>query len=188
MPKRRSEARERLLASATRLFYAEGIGKVGVDRIVSASQVTLATFYRHFPSKQDLVVAYLNDVHALEARRFAELAEHAQGGDLIRAIADGIAMMIGRREFRGCAFINAGAEFEDPESPVRQAVDAHRQWYFEQLRDAFAAAGHPEPALPARQFVLLRDGTMTAGYLDRADAVRRTFMRGVDGLLQSVDA
>ena len=60
------------------MFYAEGINKVGVDRIVSASNVTLATFYRHFPRKQDLVVAYLNAAHELEAQRMEALAERAR--------------------------------------------------------------------------------------------------------------
>jgi AcrR family transcriptional regulator len=61
--KKRSEARERLLAAASRLFYAGGITSVGIERIIKEGQVTLATFYRHFPSKVDLVVAYLNGAH-----------------------------------------------------------------------------------------------------------------------------
>jgi AcrR family transcriptional regulator len=187
MPAKRSEARERLLATASGLFYAEGINKVGVDRIVSASNVTLATFYRHFPRKQDLVVAYLSGAHDLEARRMAELTERAQGRELVRAIGDDIVGMIGRPDFRGCAFINAAAEFEDPEDPVRSVVAAHRQWYYERLRSAFADAGHPRPANPARHFVLMRDGAVTAGYLDSPTSVRRTFTRGVKGLLRSID-
>src|SRR5829696_7808290 len=94
-PAKRSEARERLLATASGLFYAEGINKVGVDRIVSASNVTLATFYRHFPRKQDLVLAYLNAAHDLEARRMEELAEQASGRALLRAVGGDIAGMIG---------------------------------------------------------------------------------------------
>jgi AcrR family transcriptional regulator len=61
--KKRSEARERLLAATSLLFYAEGINSVGIERIIKEGQVTLATFYRHFPSKVDLVVAYLHGAH-----------------------------------------------------------------------------------------------------------------------------
>jgi AcrR family transcriptional regulator len=186
-PAKRSEARERLLATASQLFYAEGINKVGVDRIVAAGNVTLATFYRHFPGKQDLVVAYLQNAHELEAQRMAELAERAQGRDLLRAIGDDILAMIGSPHFRGCAFINAAAEFEDPEDPVRRVVADHRQWYFQQLRRAFADAGHPRPANPARHFAMMRDGAVTAGSLDSPTSVRRTFKRGVEGLLRSID-
>jgi AcrR family transcriptional regulator len=188
MTPKRSEARERLLATASGLFYAEGINKVGVDRIVSASKVTLATFYRHFPRKQDLVVAYLNAAHGLEAQRMDVLAEDASGRELVRAVGDDIVAMIGRPEFRGCAFINAAAEFEDPEDPVRHVVAEHRKWYFERLRDAFADAGHPEPENPGRHFVMMRDGAVTAGYIDSPDSVRRTFTRGVEGLLRSIDS
>jgi AcrR family transcriptional regulator len=186
-PVKRSEARERLLATASKLFYAEGINKVGVDRIISASNVTLATFYRHFPRKQELVVAYLSNVHELGAQRMAELAERAQGRELVRAIGDDIIGMIGSPDFRGCAFINAAAEFQDPQDPVRRLVAAHRQWYYERLRRAFADAGHPRPANPARHFMLMRDGAVTAGYLDSPASVRRTFTRGVKGLLRSID-
>ena len=186
-PAKRSEARERLLATASGLFYAEGINKVGVDRIVSASNVTLATFYRHFPGKQDLVVAYLSAAHELEAQRMGEHTERATGRALVRAVGDDIAGMIGRPGFRGCAFINAAAEFEDPDDPVRRVVSAHRQWYYERLRHAFADAGHPEPGNPARHFVMMRDGAMTAGYIDSPASVRQTFTRGVEGLLRSID-
>ena len=93
----------------------------------------------------------------------------------------------GSEGYRGCAFINAASEFEDPESPVRRVVADHRRWYYERVRRAFADAGHKHPSNPARHFVMLRDGAVTAGYLDSATAAQRTFTRGVDGLLRSID-
>src|SRR5689334_5068231 len=104
---RRSEARERLLSTASELFYAEGITSVGVDRLVKAANVTVATFYRHFPGKQDLVVAYLEHVHALIATRAQELEAGHEGWDRVRALGEEIAAELGRPGFRGCAFINA---------------------------------------------------------------------------------
>jgi AcrR family transcriptional regulator len=86
-PARRSEARERLLATASQLFYSEGTTSVGVDRIVSESHVTLATFYRHFPGKQDLVVAYLQGAHDTVAERATALTERAKGRELVRGSA-----------------------------------------------------------------------------------------------------
>jgi AcrR family transcriptional regulator len=186
-PAKRSEARERLLATASDLFYAEGINSVGVDRIVSASNVTLATFYRHFPSKQDLVVSYLESIHDVLVERAAAVAERAQGRDLIAKIGAEVVAEIGHEGYRGCAFINAASEFEDPESPVRRVVADHRRWFYERVRRAFADAGHEHPSNPARHFVMLRDGAVTAGYLDSTTAAQRTFKRGVDGLLWSID-
>ena len=184
---KRSEARERLLATASDLFYAEGINSVGVDRIVSASNVTLATFYRHFPSKQDLVVSYLESIHDVLVERAAAVAERAQGRDLVAELGAEVVAELGHEGYRGCAFINAASEFEDPESPVRRVVADHRRWFYERARRAFAGAGHELPSNAARHFVMLRDGAVTAGYLDSATAAQRTFKRGVDGLLRSID-
>ena len=181
-----SEARERLLAAASALFYAEGINNVGVDRIVSASNVTLATFYRHFPSKQHLVVSYLQRIHDDLVAQADKLAERAHGRELVAALRAEVATEIGRPGYRGCAFINAASEFEDPASPVRRVIAEHRHWYYERVRRAFADAGHTSPANPARHFVMLRDGAVIAGYLDSATAAQRTFKRGVDGLLWSI--
>jgi AcrR family transcriptional regulator len=186
-PVRRSEARERLLATATELFYAEGINSVGVNRIVSASRVTLATFYRHFPSKQDLVVGYLQAIHDAFVERAAGLTDRAEGRELVRGLGAEVAAELAQSGYRGCAFINAASEFEDPESPVRRVVAGHRRWYFELVRRAFTEAGHGLPANAARHFVMLRDGAVTAGYLDSATAAQRTFKRGVEGLLRSID-
>jgi AcrR family transcriptional regulator len=186
-PAKPSEARERLLATASRLFYAEGINSVGVDRIVSESHVTLATFYRHFPAKQDLVVGYLQAIHDTLAERAAALTDRAQGSELVRELGAQVVAEIGRAGFRGCAFINAASEFEDPEGPVRRVVAAHRRWYYELMRRAFAETGFKLPANPARHFLMLRDGAVPAGYLDSATAAQRTFNRGVDGLLRSID-
>jgi AcrR family transcriptional regulator len=182
---KRSEARERLLASATGLFYSEGINGVGVDRIVSAADTTLATFYRHFPSKEALVVAYLEAVHDSFVERAAK-ADGVEGRERVAAIGAEVVGEVGHEGFRGCAFINAASEFEDPESPVRKAVAAHREWYLERLRRAFADAGHARPGDAARHFVMLRDGAVTAGYLDSPTAAQRTFKRGVEGLIGSI--
>ena len=186
-PAKRSEPRERLLAAASELFYAEGINSVGVNRLIAAGNVTLATFYRHFPSKQHLVVAYLQGIHETVLARAGGLTAHLQGEDLVRAIGEDVAAEIGQPNFRGCAFIKAASEFDDPESPVRAAVADHRRWYYELVRRAFADAGHERPGSAARHFVMLRDGAMTTGFLESATTARRTLHRGVEGLLRSVE-
>ncbi|MDO9354449.1 MAG: TetR/AcrR family transcriptional regulator [Solirubrobacteraceae bacterium] len=186
-PRKRSEARERLLSTASELFYAEGIGGVGINRIVSASNVTLATLYRHFPSKQDLVIAYLETVHDAIAARTAGLIEHRRGSELVRTLGDEVTAEVARPGFRGCAFINAASEFEDAHHPVRRIVADHRGWYLELVRDGFAQAGHGRPGNAARHFLMLRDGAMTAGALDGTTIAQRTFRRGVEGLLRSIE-
>jgi AcrR family transcriptional regulator len=187
-PAKTSAARERLLDTAARIFYAEGINTVGVSRIVKEADVTLATFYRHFPSKQDLVLAYLQRVHDDFASRAAAAQDAAkEPGDVLKTIATNITAQLLEPDFRGCAFINAASEFEDPQGPIKRAVLAHRAWFYALIRDAFASAGHPQPDLAASHYVMLRDGATTAGHLGDPAQARDTFERGLDGLLRSTD-
>jgi AcrR family transcriptional regulator len=179
-----SEARARLLATASRLFYAEGLHSVGVDRIISEASVTRATLYRHFPSKEDLVVAYLSDADkAIRAQVEAARAAGGAPADVVRAVARSIAQGIQSPGFRGCAFLNAAAEYPDPTHPVHQAVLAHRQWFLHTVTELLAQTGETAPEPAARHFVMLRDGAMAAGCLTDPAPICETFLRGVEGIL-----
>jgi AcrR family transcriptional regulator len=189
VPERRSEARERLLATASRLFYGEGIRAVGVERILAEAPATRATFYRHFPSKEDLVLAYLRSA---DARTFATVQaaiETARSpADAVRGIGTAVADDLTRPDFRGCAFLKAAAEYPDPHDPVRKVILAHRDWYRTTLTELFVDVfgtsprrGQPQHA--AQHFVMMRDGVMTGAHLDGVDSARDAFQRGVEGLL-----
>ncbi|MGW5580299.1 TetR/AcrR family transcriptional regulator [Micromonospora chokoriensis] len=182
---RPSAARLRLLTTAMRLFYAEGIHSVGVDRIIAEAQVTRATFYRHFPSKDDLILAYLREIHVLERGLVdAAIAANPAPVDSLLGIADAIAQNVQAPAFRGCAFLNAAAEYPDTGHPVHQEIIAHRQWFLDTLTMLMAQV-HEETADPAaRHFVMLRDGAMAAGCLFNPALVSETFLRGVEGLLR----
>ncbi|SIR29159.1 TetR/AcrR family transcriptional regulator [Micromonospora avicenniae] len=183
---RPSEARERLLATATRIFYAEGIHSVGVDRIIAEAKVTRATFYRHFPGKEDLVVAYLQAADQA-IRDHVETASAAgrPAADALQAIAESIARDIQSAGFRGCAFLNAVAEYPDPDNAVHQAVLAHRQWFLETINALLADIQESEAEPAARHFVMLRDGAMAAGCLFDPVLISETFLRGVEGLIRT---
>jgi AcrR family transcriptional regulator len=179
-----SEARDRLLSTASRLFYTEGLHSVGVDRVIGEAQVTRATLYRHFRSKDDLVVAYLTQAdEAIRARVDSARAEVTDPDDLIRTVGRSIADDIQREGFRGCAFLNAAAEYPDPAHVVHQAVLEHRQWFLATVIELFSQTGKPDAELAGRHFVMLRDGAMAAGCLTDPDPVCATFLRGLDGLL-----
>jgi AcrR family transcriptional regulator len=174
-----SPARERLLRTASALFYAEGIRAVGVDRVIEEAGVTRATFYRHFPSKDDLVVAYLRAVH--DTVRAA--AGDGDAEPRLRRVIAVMAETVCAPGFRGCSFINAAAEFADPTSPVHRAVAAHRSWLGELFAADLAAVGHPDPPAAAAHLMMLRDGAMVAGYLADPDLARTTLGRGLDSIL-----
>ncbi|WP_394428812.1 TetR/AcrR family transcriptional regulator [Streptomyces sp. SGAir0957] len=181
-----SEARTRLLTTATRIFYTEGIHSVGVDRIIAEAQVTRATLYRHFKGKEDLVLAYLD----LADRELRAQAEAAQAGaesaaDKVRAVCRTITAGIQSPGFRGCAFLNAAAEYPDRDHPVHRAVLAHRQWFLDTVTELLSHTG-TTPAEPAgRHLVMLRDGAMASGCLSDPVLVSETFLDGVEGILRA---
>lgn len=170
--------RDRLLATATELFYREGIHSVGVDRLVSAAGVTRATFYRHFPGKEDLVEAYLGVEDRFLRDAFAAASTAVNDPEqLLAAIIEGIADDISRNHTRGCPFINASAEYPDAASAVRRTVKSHRDWFRHTLEDALTAAGRDDVAQRAGALVLLRDAALVGGYLDGPGLIRDTFVR-----------
>jgi AcrR family transcriptional regulator len=172
-----SAARERLLATASELFYREGIHAVGVDRIIAEAGVTRATFYRHFPSKESLVEAYLGVEDAnIRAAFDAAEASGAEPGPLVLLVIEELANDVARHHTRGCPFINAAAEYPDADSGVRTAVAAHREWFRTALEQLLGAADAADPAQAAAELVLLRDAAMVGGYLDGWERVRPAFV------------
>jgi AcrR family transcriptional regulator len=163
--RRESPARRRILDTATGLFYAEGVHAVGIDRIIAEAGVAKATFYNHFPSKEDLVLAYVQEQDQL-GRAAAEALPEQPPRQMILALFDRIAEAARQPGYRGCPFINAAAEYPDPTSPVRQAIDDHRRWSRDLFRDLLVAGGHPDPDRTADILVALNDGLLVAGELD----------------------
>ncbi|WP_405389608.1 TetR/AcrR family transcriptional regulator [Streptomyces sp. NBC_01102] len=181
-----SAARARLLGTATRIFYAEGIHSVGVDRIVAEAQVTRATLYRHFTGKEDLVLAYLDQAdRGIRAGAEAAPTGERSAADAVRALGRFITEGIQSPGFRGCAFLNAVAEYPDPAHPVHQAVLAHRRWFLETVTGLLAQVGDDPADEAGRHLVMLRDGAMAAGCLFDPEMISETFLLGVEGILRA---
>ncbi|MCT2593075.1 TetR/AcrR family transcriptional regulator [Streptomyces sp. N2-109] len=167
-----THARERLLETAKELFFAEGIRAVGVEALLSSSGVGRASFYRHFDSKDELVGEVLKE-RDRSWRDWLAGAVADRGGtplDVFDALAeDGT-----RGGFRGCAFINAGAEFADAGSPVHALALAHKRAVTEFVAVLLRDAGYRECDALAEQFMLLMDGaTVTAARERSAEPMRR---------------
>lgn len=175
-------AKLRILLTADELFYDEGIRSVGVDRLIATANVTKATFYKHYGSKDRVITAYVEFRHRQIAEEFALITSAADTpADALNAVRDAVLASIAAPGFRGCPFINAAAEFSDPQHPVRFAVRDHREWYATVLEHLTRAAGHPLPGDAADQLVLARDGAMSGGYagdpIAASHALTRTFDR-----------
>ena len=108
-------ARERILLAAHDLFYREGIRATGVDRIIADAGVTKVTFYRHYPSKNDLIEAFLEDRHGSWMTWFAAALErqNAAGRQGIAALAPALGAWFRNDSYRGCAFLNTVVELGD---------------------------------------------------------------------------
>lgn len=167
--------RERILSTATELFYANGVRAVGVDLIIARAQVAKASFYRHFPAKDDLIVAFLEkqdeEWSTWLAGRVAELAPDPENRPL--AIFDAVADRCESGDFRGCPFINAVVELADTSHPAHGAAERHRASNTAQLQSILDEAGY-DGALLAASFALLVDGALVTALQEpgRAPAVR----------------
>jgi AcrR family transcriptional regulator len=157
---------ERIVEAATALFYAQGLRAVSADKIIAQVGITKVTFYRHFPTKDDLIVAYLERRAKWERDAIADARQSAGDvPDVFRIIAEAIGAESCSPGFRGCPFINAAAEYADPEHPVRRVVDAHRRWFKQTIQGLLEEINVAGAANVADQLVMLRDGAMVSGYL-----------------------
>lgn len=176
-----------ILDTASRLFYTHGIRAVSADRILAAAEVSKVTFYRHFPSKDELVVAYLQNMSDRE--RMLTEAALARFTDRPHELIAWFSRVIGaqscRPGFRGCAFINAASEYPDASSPVRETVTTHRAWFRSVLVDVATRLGATRPEAVADQLVVLRDGLLVSGYLgERPQALEAGFVSAVESVLK----
>jgi len=137
---------------------------------------------KHFPSKDDLVVAYLEEIDRLGRAAVAALPKQSPR-KMISAIMGRISEAVVAGGWRGCPFLNAAAEYPDPTSPVRQAIDARRSWYHDGLRDLLAADGDPAPSVTASLLVAVSDGLLESAYLDDTESVPALVREGVTRLL-----
>lgn len=173
-PKERAaDARQRLLAAASELFYSEGVNSVGIDRVIERAGVAKATLYSAFGSKEELVRAYLRARHQATEQRMADELERRYATPRQRLIGvfevQGLAFT--DPGFRGCAFVSASAE-APPGGAVEQEADSYRAWVHSLFLDLATRAGAPDPAGLAQQLVLLYDGAGISAWLDRDPTAR----------------
>ncbi|KQO84397.1 MULTISPECIES: TetR/AcrR family transcriptional regulator [unclassified Frigoribacterium] len=179
-------ARARVLTTADRLFYDEGIRVVGVDRLIAESSVTKATFYKHFGAKDTLVLQFLAVRHERDVETLAAIVASAGDGvDAVRRLVDASATRLQDPRFRGSAYANAAAEFSDPTHPVRIAINEHREWLTDALVELFKSAGHPMPGDAADDFQLALDGAEVGAYAGDAIAASAALRRTAERLLSA---
>ena len=156
-----------MLAAADELFYAEGVHVVGIDRIVERAGVAKASLYTIFGSKDELVRAYLEDhFHQRQERIAGILSAHDAPRERIIGIFAEIEGALETTKWRGCRFINAGAEAR-PGDSSEAVAEEYRAWLRSIFTDQATAAGASHPTEIGRQLQLLYDGAAIAARMDQ---------------------
>src|ERR1700757_985097 len=172
----RVPVRQRILETASELFYREGVRAVGIDAIIARSGVAKMSLYRNFPSKDALVTAWLEDRNAFFWDRWNK-AEASRAGEpraQLEAILDMVGTTSSHPKWRGCPFHNTGTEFPEPDHPARAVILANKRAVRERLRALSAAAGARDADLLAQQLQLLIDGAYSIGQSLGPDGPART--------------
>lgn len=172
-----SRARERIMEAAYDLFSRRGVRAVGIDAIISQSGVARMTLYRHFGSKEDLVLAYLERREEVWTQRWlqAEVERRAsEPADRLLAIFDVFHDWFQRPDFEGCAFINIMLETADEaDDPIYRASTAYLANIRSFLETLGRQAGVADPGSFARTWHILMKGSIVAAGEGDRDAARR---------------
>jgi AcrR family transcriptional regulator len=166
MTTKRPSARERLLDAADRLFYAEGVHTVGIDRIIEEAGVAKGSLFYNFSGKDDLVASYLA---GRDERRRARIARHTESlsdpVEKLLAVFDALEEAVGEPGYNGCAFANATAEAA-PDGVEAVALRHYRGWFGDLLLSLATEAGYADPAGVASRLRLIYDGAVASSRLD----------------------
>src|SRR5215471_8215135 len=173
-----SEARQRILETADRLFYQEGIRAVGIDRIIAEANVAKMSLYNHFRSKDDLILAVLQyrETGVLEFFR-SSMERHAKKvKNPLRAFFAALKDFLESPGFRGCPFQNAAVELADPTHPGTEFVRGHKKRFSEFLGGLVEETVGKAAAKVAPAVTILVEGALVTAVIqgspDAADVAR----------------
>lgn len=165
--------RNALLQTAIDLFRKNGFHTTGIDMLLRESGVSKPTLYRHFASKEALIVAALEqwDVQARAWLIGAMKSRGATPRDRLLALFDVLQEWFEQPDFQGCLFINATVEFPDQKNPIHQVALDHKTRFAREVKDIVAITGTPQPEDLTSALMLLMEGAIvTAHTTGRSDA------------------
>ena len=182
---RKRPAAEKVLRSASELFYRDGIAATGVDTVVEHAGVAKRTLYNNFDGKDELVAAYLRDRDERWRAALKEITERYEDPkERLLAVFEAYGEWLVGGDYRGCAFINAASEISNPDHPAMEVVLSHKTGVEKHLAGLAAEAGLQEPGTLAGKLLLLLEGAaVTASMrknrepLDTARAMAQSLIR-----------
>ncbi len=179
LPPAPTTGRERLVAIAIELFYRQGFSAVGIDQILDAAGVTKSTFYKHFESKDDLMVAAVQRRDEWESAAWMRAVRAVAGDDPAKqllAFFDVMDQWFNDPDFGGCMFISAASEFPNPNDPVHRAAADYKRRSRDHFRNQAKDAGATDPEIFADLYTMIVEGALilrqTHGRNDAAKLAR----------------
>lgn len=155
--------KDKVFQTAARLFYQHGYRAVGVDTLAAESGIGKMTLYRHYPSKDDLIVAYLKDSNEVFWRNFEEITKDAlTPREKLLAFFESLQDYVSTAACYGCPFLNVATEYPDGDYPGHQIALAHKESVRTRFRELAKEAGARTPDVLADQLFLLMDGAYMA--------------------------
>jgi len=156
-------SRDRLVDTAIDLCYHHGFNAVGLDRIISEVGITKTTFYKHFESKDDLLVEAIRKRDVWESQAWKNEVRQRAGDDArgqLLALFDVLDVWFNDPAFNGCLFINAAAEFPNPHDPVHQAAASYKKKMRNDIRDMARSLAAKDAESFADLYVTIFEGTL----------------------------
>lgn len=186
----RTPAAERILRSASEMFYREGIRAVGVDSIAAEAGVTKKTLYDKFGSKDRLVAEYLRDRDERWRAWLTEGVERSGGSVVERLLStfDVLAEWNESGNSRGCGFVNATVELPETNHPAWEVVMDQKRWMREYLAKLAAEAGAGDPEVLADQLLLLHEGVNVASLLGTPTGAARKAREAAAALVAGLES
>src|SRR6476620_6052611 len=157
----KTPTRQRLVEAAIRRFYRDGFRSVGVDQIVADVGISKTAFYKHFESKEDLVLAALEMQSEWLQTTFRSMATERGGPTAIaqlRALMDVVKTITDTDEFQGCIFVNVAMEFPLPHEPAHVAASQNKRAIEDIVHAIAVEAGAPDPRALAQELCLIMEG------------------------------
>ena len=163
----RPNKRDELVRKALQVFYRDGFHATGMDKLVVETGVSKTSMYKHFRTKEDLILAVLRlrdeNFRNWFIRRINELA--TEPADQMLASFDALAEWFEEDSYRGCMFIKAGAEFQDIDHPIHVQAGEHKRLLLEYYTDLARKAGASDPQKLGCQLLLLKEGAIVTAVL-----------------------
>lgn len=161
------QTRQRLIDVAKRRFYHDGFRNVGIDAILTDVGISKAAFYKHFESKDDLMVAVLDDVDAFLQKQFRQMVRErgGQSGEgQLRALIDVVEQIMHDADFHGCIFVHAAMEFPLSHDPAHKAAWRNKRGLEDFFFELAERAGADDPAGLVKKLMMVIEGA----YVTRA--------------------